>query len=90
LVLAEAGRSQIQNRPLAKPEFNGVGGLQTHIMSCAGPPPAHSPGNGPSTPPALGPFSLPAQAPGSLKNHEGKGVQIFGEAGAARWQVKDQ
>ena len=37
---------------------HGVGGLQTHIMSCAGPPPAHSPGKGPSTPPALGPFSL--------------------------------
>jgi hypothetical protein len=27
---------------LLKTEFNSVGGLQTYIMNCAGPPPAHS------------------------------------------------
>jgi hypothetical protein len=57
-VLAEIGHSQIQNRPLFKADFNGLGGLRTYIRIV----PDVSPGTSkvrPQLAPA-GPFLLAA------------------------------
>jgi hypothetical protein len=60
-VLAEIGHSQIQNRPLlvCKTEFNGVGGLRTHIGIVSDVPPGTSKLR-PQHCPALGPILLAA------------------------------